>query len=381
VQAILKTSLIVTVLLSLITVACAPTESGTKLLADDASIKLYLALGASQADGLPIFVSTPANVDSVLLCQTKDDTECDSDFYGFKVTKEINKIATVSKDRRVFGTTNAVEIKNGQTWTAIALVAGQRVAAVKIKAVDRTAGIEDQDQNQNENQDAGDNNADANFSKGTGGDNGNGEGTSESGLKFLYDVPQDNSDTTAHGLLILLHGSTASSYREFIGRMENVANANGLIRVSVLAPNGSGWNEGDQNQAATKLNDLVQKDLIAKYNIDNSKIFYSGQSSGGGFLASHFIPQFAQNYKGGAFLQCGMAPPSSNFTPDEETKKNFKLHFEITTQDTIWPQSYQQAIKAYTDAGMVLTKDDTKPGGHCNFDQQQIIEQYIKDML
>jgi poly(3-hydroxybutyrate) depolymerase len=215
---------------------------------------------------------------------------------------------------------------------------------------------------------------------GSGGPTGFNELTSTGGLKFQINAPAAVS-TKPRGLLVLLHGSTASNYATFVNMMQAVAAQYDLIRVSVLAPNGQGWNEGQQPAAAELLHRLVQEDLYTKYNIDKSKIFFSGQSSGGGFLSSHFIPAHAKDYRGGAFLQCGATTPSVAFTPDAATKQGFRLHFEITTGDTIWPDSYKRSVAAYTAAGMQLTKNDTKPGGHCAFDQQQVIVDHIAAML
>jgi len=217
-------------------------------------------------------------------------------------------------------------------------------------------------------------------SKGTGGPTGQNELKSTGGLSYIINVPA-TAPAAPRGLLVLLHGSTASNYRQFITIMANVATAQNLIRVSVLAPNGQGWNEGNQTSAATLLHDLVQKDLLPKYDIDLERIVFSGQSSGGGFLSSHFLPLHAKDYRGGAFMQCGAAPPVPAFAPDVATKQGFRLHFEITTGDTIWPTSYKNAVTAYTGAGMTLTKDDTKPGGHCAFDQQAVIQARLATML
>lgn len=198
------------------------------------------------------------------------------------------------------------------------------------------------------------------------------------GLKYYVNAPDANGPTKAHGLLVLLHGSGASNYREFVTMMAKVSEANELIPVSVLAPNGGGWNEGDQVKAAGLLNQLIQSEVYTKYNINKSRVLFSGQSSGGGFLSSHFVPLYSSGYQGGAFLQCGAAPPQSTFKPSDETKQKFRLHFEITTGDPIWPASYKQATAAYQAAGMQLTKDQSKPGGHCAFDQQQVIVDHIK---
>jgi predicted esterase len=217
-------------------------------------------------------------------------------------------------------------------------------------------------------------------SKGTGGATGQNELTSTGGLSYIINVPA-TAPAKPRGVLVLLHGSTASNYREFIGMMATVASTYDLIRVSVLAPNGQGWNEGNQTNAAELLHKLVQQDLLPKYDIDLSRVLFSGQSSGGGFLSSYFLPLHAKDYRGGAFLQCGAAPPVPTFAPDAATKQGFRLHFEITTGDTIWPASYKNAVSAYTAAGMTLTKDDTKPGGHCAFDQQAVIQAHIATIL
>jgi predicted esterase len=218
-----------------------------------------------------------------------------------------------------------------------------------------------------------------NSTKGTGGPTGQSELTSTGGLGYMINAPP--AGTKPRGLLVLLHGSTASNYKTFVSMMATVATKHDLIRVSVLAPNKQGWNEGNQQNAAALLHRVLQEDLFPKYDIDLSRVFFSGQSSGGGFLSSHFLPLHAKDYRGGAFMQCGAAPPFTSFTPDAATKQGLRLHFEITTGDTIWPTSYANAVTAYTNAGMSLTKDNTKTGGHCAFDQQQVILDRIATML
>ncbi|HKO93924.1 MAG TPA: hypothetical protein VJU61_22375 [Polyangiaceae bacterium] len=218
----------------------------------------------------------------------------------------------------------------------------------------------------------------ANATGGSGGPVGPAELESTGGLSYEIDAPAGSSP---RGLLILLHGSTASNYDTFIGLMRQVASRFDLIPVSVLAPNGQGWNEGNQVRAAELLHRLIQDDLFAMYNVDTSRILFSGQSSGGGFLSSNFVPAHAADYTGGAFFQCGAAPPNIAFAPTPETREKFRLHFEITTGDPIWPDSYAASLQAYRAAGMQLTQDNTKPGGHCAFDQQQVILDHIDFVL
>jgi predicted esterase len=219
-----------------------------------------------------------------------------------------------------------------------------------------------------------------NSSHGSGGPTGQSELKSTGGLSYIINVPA-TAKAEPRGLLVLLHGSTASNYREFIAMMATVATAQDLIRISVLAPNGQGWNEGNQTNGAELLHKALQQDVLTKYDIDLARVVFSGQSSGGGFLSSYFLPLHAKDYRGGAFMQCGAAPPVPTFAPDAATKAGFRLHFEITTGDPIWPASYKSAVTAYTNAGMMLTKDDTKPGGHCAFDQQAVIQAHIATIL
>ncbi len=217
--------------------------------------------------------------------------------------------------------------------------------------------------------------------EGTGGPK-SGEQKSAGGLSYIISAPADNrANGKAHGLLVLLHGSSASNYKNFVGQMQQVGQKEGLILVSVLAPNGRGWNEGGEQRAADQLHELIQQDIYPKYNVDKKRVLFSGQSSGGGFLGSNFVAQHAKDYKGGAFLLCGAEAPRVAFTPDEATKKNFRLHFEITSGDPIWPRQYAEALKAYGGAGMQLTHDESKGGGHCDFDQQQVILGHLDFVL
>jgi predicted peptidase len=223
---------------------------------------------------------------------------------------------------------------------------------------------------------------DSDDTNGSGGAKGNQSLKASVGLNYMINVPNDNAPNgKSHGLLVLLHGSGASNFREFVRMMSKVATEEGLIPVSVQAPNGRGWNEGNQNNAAELLHRLLQEEILPKYNVNKRKIVFSGQSSGGGFLSSHFVPLHADDYEGGAFLQCGAAPPQAQFRPSDATKKRFRLHFEITSGDPIWPQSYRRAVAAYEAAGMQVSKDESKRGGHCSFDQQQVIRDHIRFVL
>lgn len=220
--------------------------------------------------------------------------------------------------------------------------------------------------------------------KGSGGKTGAYDGTFGQNGRFKMVAPTDNSLTKSHGLLVFLHGSTASSYAEFAQQNAQVAQSNGLMSVSVLAPNGQGWNESDGTEAARYLADLIEGTLFKQYNVDKRKIFFHGQSSGSGFLSSHFIGLYGKNFGGGALMLCGASQPEVQVAVTDEMKRGFRLYYDLTTNDGIWTDRLVPSIQAYRTAGLTVestSEGQQKPGGHCQFDQQQIIGEKIPAMM
>jgi predicted esterase len=210
------------------------------------------------------------------------------------------------------------------------------------------------------------------LSGGTGGRAGQFE-YNVNGKRMWVKTLETSANDKGSGLLVLLHGSSLSNYQRFIGDMAEMAATNNLMMISVRAPNGSGWNEGNQTTSAEHLHQLIQTEVLTKYNIDKKRIYFSGQSSGAGFLSSHFIPRHGNEYQGGAFMQCGGSRPALRLNPSEEFKKNFKIHFEITTGDQIWQRAVTQTVTEYRAAGLTVNLSADKPGGHCAFDQGEVI--------
>ena len=221
--------------------------------------------------------------------------------------------------------------------------------------------------------------------KGSGGKTGAYDGTFGQGGRFKMVAASDNSLQKSHGLLIFLHGSTASSYEEFAQANASVAAANGLMSVSVLAPNGQGWNESDSNEAALYLDGLLKNVLFKQYNVDKRKIFFHGQSSGSGFLSSHFVALYGKDYGGGALMLCGASPPQASFVAPAEMKKRFRLYYDLTVDDGIWTDQLAPAVAAYRAAGLTVETtsegNQQKPGGHCQFDQQAILAEKLPAMI
>src|SRR5690606_29495321 len=105
--------------------------------------------------------------------------------------------------------------------------------------------------------------------------------------------------TKVYGLHIHLHGDGGGGYRDF----PNQATKFDLIGVTVKAPNFNlQWGRNQGRTHAKYLDDLIQNELIKKYNIDLDKIYFSGVSGGAYFLTGSFIPEFGHNYNSGAFI-------------------------------------------------------------------------------
>jgi hypothetical protein len=216
------------------------------------------------------------------------------------------------------------------------------------------------------------------LTNGSGGPTGGQEQTSQSRLRYIVSAPAGNQP---RGLLVTLHGSSASSYREFPRMMQSAMQQHNLMLVSVLAPNGSGWNEGGEQQAANSLDSLIRNEIFRGYNIDTRKVFFSGQSSGAGFLATHFVAMHGQNYQGGAFLLCGCQPPQVNIAVTPAMRTNFKMYIELTTNDGIWDRFQQSTADAYRQAGVSVESIRNRPGGHCDFNQGEIVRLNLGRML
>jgi hypothetical protein len=191
---------------------------------------------------------------------------------------------------------------------------------------------------------------------------------------YKINAPQDASATKAYGLHIHLHGDGGGGYKDF----PNKETRQDLIGVTVKAPNASlTWGRASGVAHANYLNDLIQNELVKKYNVDLDRIYFSGVSGGSYFLAGHFLPMYGHVYKRGAFLMCGgMAPQVAFVQP--EFLKSFRIHWQITAgeRDDI-KASVDDSVSgwksALTKAGgdaALETFAAEGDGGHCEFDGQ-----------
>jgi hypothetical protein len=204
--------------------------------------------------------------------------------------------------------------------------------------------------------------------------------TAGNGLTSSYkiDVPDDAGAAKAYGLHIHLHGDGGGGYQDFPNR----ATRDGLIGVAVKAPNqGLTWGRQQGVEHGEYLHDLIQSELLKKYNIRLDRIYFSGVSGGSYFLAGNFIPTYGHEYGSGAFLMCGGEAPRVDFVKPEFLR-SFRIIWQVTAgerQDIT--ANVRQSIDAYrralddvaagdAAASKMQTNEFEGAGGHCEFDGQ-----------
>ncbi|MFK7872666.1 MAG: hypothetical protein AB8C84_05770 [Oligoflexales bacterium] len=194
---------------------------------------------------------------------------------------------------------------------------------------------------------------------------------------YKINAPEDVSQKV-YGLHIHLHGDGGGGYTDF----PNVETRYNLIGVTVRSPNqGTSWNRDGQN-FALYVDELIQNELLKKYNIDLDRIYFSTVSGGSYFMTGAFIPLYGAKYKtGGAFMMCGGRAPQFDFSsPDGESfLKTYRLHWESTNEvgradirSSVEASvaAYQQALGALGAVENPQTNQIKDDFGHCEFDGQ-----------
>ena len=155
-------------------------------------------------------------------------------------------------------------------------------------------------------------------------------------------VPTGIHNKDPHGLLVYLHGDGGNDYTNdwIFAPIAKLAHSHNLIAVSVLSPNnGTAWYQGPQTNAYF-LHKLLEDKIFKDYNIDTSRIYFTGSSGGSQFLTGIFVPMYAQTYGGGAFPTCGGADIYNfiNYKITDHMKKNFKIYYYTQARDFLYPQ-------------------------------------------
>jgi len=231
-------------------------------------------------------------------------------------------------------------------------------------------------------------NANGWLSLGSGGQTGSYEETFEfKGNTAKYRVSvQDDVQTGRYGMLVYLHGDGAWDYEGFWRDSKAIAFRHDLIAVHVQAPTTgnagrSWWIAGDSN--AEYLNALLQERVLRLYNIDRSKVIFSGQSGGPTFMTGTWMNRYMQQFLGGAVFMCGgMLYSNSGMEASSDWRHYFKIRIETTTGDFL-NGGAQNARQRYERYGMDVRLTTHGEGSHCKFDENPatILDQRVAEIL
>lgn len=232
------------------------------------------------------------------------------------------------------------------------------------------------------------NNQRGSLSLGSGGQVGDLEadfGFQGSTSKYKVSIP-DDVQSGNYGMLVYLHGDGAGDYNSFWNSTKQIASRHNMIAVHVLSPTGnengrSWWISGDSN--ADFLNTLLNERILKLYNIDKSRVVFSGQSGGPTFLTGTWMNKYAQQFGGGAVLMCGgLLSTRTTMAASNEWRRYFKLRIETTSSDFLNSGAHgaQQRFEGY---GMDVQLATHGAGTHCHFDQPpaEILEQRISEFM
>lgn len=227
---------------------------------------------------------------------------------------------------------------------------------------------------------------DSYLTHGQGGKSGNFEerftcsGTYSATSYYKLRVPQGIEDLEPHGLLIYLHGDGGKDYTNdyIFSPLVKIAHEHKLIAMSVLSPNnGTAWYQGPQTNAYF-LHQLLETKIFKDYNIDTSRIYFTGSSGGSQFLTGIFVPKYVGNYGGGAFPSCGGADIYNfiEYKITDHMKEHFKLYYHTQTGDFLYPQ-VRNSIARYKSLGMQVSGEFpttcSSSRCHCEFNLAEVM--------
>lgn len=271
------------------------------------------------------------------------------------------------------GTTPVAAPQPTTQRTDDAQVGKKQPAKSKIDDKDKDSE-DDEDDEEEDTSDDQDDTPGATGSRGTGGATGLVEVSfSAAGLNSSYKInaPADAASGKLYGLHVHFHGDGGGGYRDFPNREIH----QNLIGVTVKSPNQNlQWWVGSPVVHADYVNQLIQSEILRKYNVDTTRIYFSGVSGGSYFLSGYFLPKYGQLYNSGAFLMCGGMPPQVNFAQPSFLKA-FNIYWQVTggERDDIM-QDVRDSVNAYARAlsqagGSNATQgsDTEGQGGHCEF--------------
>ena len=200
------------------------------------------------------------------------------------------------------------------------------------------------------------------------------------------DIPNDIGAGKSHGLLIYLHGDGGKDYNWFFPKVREVAAKYDLIPVAIMSPtsnvNGpSWWWDADPN--AVFLDHLLKAQFIRRFNIDRSRIIFTGASGGPTFMNGPWLRYYASQYRGGAVLFCGgLVQTGLPYRATYGFRENFKLAYYTGTKDFLLGGT-KAAVEYYRTHGLQATEEYPEGIDHCAFApyMNRLLDERIEKIL
>ncbi|HVY62091.1 MAG TPA: hypothetical protein VHF22_10585, partial [Planctomycetota bacterium] len=202
--------------------------------------------------------------------------------------------------------------------------------------------------------------------------------------KFALEAPADMGPDKSYGVLFYFHADgDDANYASYVSRLKTTAAKHGLMVVSMQEPDEGAWWAPRSADDAAYVKEFLEAKLLAKYNVDRSRVFFSGESGGASFAAG--LPaRLGFEYGGGVVLASdGDVPRENGGNPDDDesaappmrahpavparAKRDFGAYFAVGSEDPELRNALASAAY-YRSLGMSAVRLDVVPGaGHADF--------------
>jgi hypothetical protein len=151
-----------------------------------------------------------------------------------------------------------------------------------------------------------------------------------------------------------------------------LANEQGWILISPLAPDGNSWWQ-NWDQSFNNVFDNVLEEMFRKYNVCRDVLYGTTGSGGSVFWTSYFFPDKGGKYPAHVVIACGGASGHSieavnqikalGKNPTVVARSTF--HYVYGSADNLY-DNIQRSITRYREAGFKVQVQEIAGAGHCN---------------
>jgi hypothetical protein len=205
---------------------------------------------------------------------------------------------------------------------------------------------------------------------------------------WIWTPPEEVLESGPTQLFVYFHGDEAHDFYRVAdtARVRRAVLAQGLIYVSMLAPNGrSWWTGGDTSSAVRSALDW----LAARYDVLPSETIVHGVSGGATGLTSYLLPGGLDAYVSAALLACGGSARGNMraWQPDGEVVSRLRVWMTYGDRDFLadprgpYGAVIPAAIEALRARGIEPNVRVIPGATHCAFDQSAWVLQTLPALI